>query len=249
MYILAVVSVFVSLQSFARPEPVGSCDQRRRSNQYLRDDSDICGYYLCLSKRGGGRSPLLRRCAPGTGVPRDYGVSPRHRDSTNPCVVRTSECLRPRWSGWGPWGACSVTCGTGVQWRGRRCIRGNNCTGQQQESRQCLEPPCLVWTDWINSDSPDSGDGDWEVNIVPPPCSDNQTAVAIECRAITPSGERIPWDGPGQKLAVPCVSPLGIGCLEADNPPVAMAPPGVLTDPGFTSGCLDYEVRYLCPVP
>jgi len=46
-----------------------------------------------------------------------------------------------RWSGYGAWSACSVSCGIGVQTRTRTCIRGDacglTCSGNTHETRSC----------------------------------------------------------------------------------------------------------------
>ncbi|XP_053341492.1 hemicentin-1 [Clarias gariepinus] len=63
-------------------------------------------------------------------------------------------------SEWMEWGACSVSCGTGVQKRLRRCNNpqpangGRHCSGSEFETRNCQGKPCPVdghwseWTEW-----------------------------------------------------------------------------------------------------
>ena len=52
-----------------------------------------------------------------------------------------------RWSRYGPWTACSATCGGGFQ-RRRRVVRkeaengGKPCTGENLETRSCNTDPC-----------------------------------------------------------------------------------------------------------
>ena len=52
------------------------------------------------------------------------------------------------WSQWGAFGACSVTCGGGLQIRVRTCdnpppeFGGDDCAGKSEEIRPCNEIPC-----------------------------------------------------------------------------------------------------------
>jgi len=54
------------------------------------------------------------------------------------------------WGNWGPWsGACSVTCGNGLQSRMRKCdspapkFGGKNCTGSDTKTKPCYSgTPC-----------------------------------------------------------------------------------------------------------
>ena len=53
-----------------------------------------------------------------------------------------------RWSPWGNWGSCSLTCGGGVQDRLRTCTNpppafgGSPCEGPDVETRFCQQLPC-----------------------------------------------------------------------------------------------------------
>ncbi|KTF76822.1 hypothetical protein cypCar_00021533 [Cyprinus carpio] len=60
-------------------------------------------------------------------------------------------------SEWMEWGACSVSCGTGVQKRLRQCNNpfpangGQHCIGSATETRSCQGKPCPVdgsWSEW-----------------------------------------------------------------------------------------------------
>jgi len=60
-----------------------------------------------------------------------------------------------KWSQWGIWGSCSVTCGgDGVQLRTRECSKSGECSGKASETRPCqpVSPACpptfSEWTDW-----------------------------------------------------------------------------------------------------
>jgi hypothetical protein len=52
------------------------------------------------------------------------------------------------WSDWSSWAECSVSCGTGLRSRDRRCenpaprLDGLTCPGERMESEQCALPAC-----------------------------------------------------------------------------------------------------------
>ncbi|XP_023932361.1 SCO-spondin isoform X5 [Lingula anatina] len=77
-------------------------------------------------------------------------------------VRSCNEGACPAWTAWTPYGACSVTCGSGTQVRSRRCeegVPGVDCPGSERESRPCNLGSCRVpaaWTQW-------SGYGDCSV--------------------------------------------------------------------------------------
>ena len=58
------------------------------------------------------------------------------------------------WSGWGPWGGCSKTCGGGSQARARSCTAprpstgGAACAGEAEETRACGGQACPVAGGW-----------------------------------------------------------------------------------------------------
>ncbi|PFX32412.1 Hemicentin-1 [Stylophora pistillata] len=69
----------------------------------------------------------------------------------NPCPIDG------RWTRWGDWEQCSMTCGGGVQVSRRSCtdpapaFEGANCEGDSLRSRSCNEEECPVdgrWTKW-----------------------------------------------------------------------------------------------------
>ncbi|XP_073667498.1 hemicentin-1 isoform X2 [Paramisgurnus dabryanus] len=74
-------------------------------------------------------------------------------------LVRVSLTVRVHggYSEWMEWGACSISCGTGVQRRLRQCNNplpangGRHCAGGAAESRSCKGKPCPVdgnWSEW-----------------------------------------------------------------------------------------------------
>ncbi|KAK7100724.1 hypothetical protein V1264_023622 [Littorina saxatilis] len=59
------------------------------------------------------------------------------------------------WLEWSEWGACSVTCGNGIQFRNRTCegpfYGGDDCVGDPEDSQTCHPRMCPVdglWMDW-----------------------------------------------------------------------------------------------------
>ncbi|XP_030754614.1 A disintegrin and metalloproteinase with thrombospondin motifs 2-like isoform X1 [Sitophilus oryzae] len=52
------------------------------------------------------------------------------------------------WSIWGPWGPCSRSCGTGIQYRSRKCDNpkpsygGKTCEGRTEDWQICSKGPC-----------------------------------------------------------------------------------------------------------
>uniref|UniRef100_A0A673IBQ3 Hemicentin-1 n=1 Tax=Sinocyclocheilus rhinocerous TaxID=307959 RepID=A0A673IBQ3_9TELE len=74
-------------------------------------------------------------------------------------LVRVTLTVRVHggFSEWMEWGACSVSCGTGVQKRLRQCNNpfpangGRHCIGSATETRSCQGKPCPVdgnWSEW-----------------------------------------------------------------------------------------------------
>lgn len=63
-----------------------------------------------------------------------------------PCIIRPCS----EWSQWSKWTACSVSCGNGTQIRTRSCSY-KDCSGQNNESRQCMKNVCPIdggWASW-----------------------------------------------------------------------------------------------------
>ncbi|XP_068160698.1 SCO-spondin [Antennarius striatus] len=66
------------------------------------------------------------------------------------------------WTPWGPWDACSTSCGTGSMSRNRTCPPGDllhQCQGQDIQRQQCFTTTCpvdgqwLPWANWSNCSS------------------------------------------------------------------------------------------------
>ncbi|XP_048772936.2 hemicentin-1-like isoform X2 [Ostrea edulis] len=106
----------------------------------------------CSQSCGGGVRSRLRRCD--SPAPMYGGSSCSGRDiqrdycNPDPCSVHGN------WARWQSWGACSVSCGMGLQKRFRTCsnpapsINGRPCIGAGEDSRQCNRPQCPVDGEW-----------------------------------------------------------------------------------------------------
>ena len=79
------------------------------------------------------------------------------------------------------------------------------------------------WTEWLDRDGP-GGSGDYETKVNFVGVCD--TPTNIECRVRT---TKVSYDGTGQDVTA--TPSAGCYCLNSNNP----------------EGCLDYEVRFLCP--
>ncbi|XP_060702491.1 cartilage intermediate layer protein 1 isoform X2 [Hemiscyllium ocellatum] len=59
----------------------------------------------------------------------------------------TEPCREAHWTAWGPWSACSVSCGTGHILRRRSCVQTperTTCIGRPVEVQKCSHTPCAV---------------------------------------------------------------------------------------------------------
>ncbi|KAI8512763.1 Thrombospondin type 1 repeat-containing protein [Branchiostoma belcheri] len=70
---------------------------------------------------------------------------------TDECLVKA--CPESGWSMWGPWTACTLTCGGGYRKRTRECSINENlpCEGPSMEEASCNPEKCPVdggWTKW-----------------------------------------------------------------------------------------------------
>ncbi|XP_060702493.1 cartilage intermediate layer protein 1 isoform X4 [Hemiscyllium ocellatum] len=57
----------------------------------------------------------------------------------------TEPCREAHWTAWGPWSACSVSCGTGHILRRRSCVQTperTTCIGRPVEVQKCSHTPC-----------------------------------------------------------------------------------------------------------
>ncbi|XP_072036271.1 coadhesin-like [Amphiura filiformis] len=77
-------------------------------------------------------------------------------DVTTSALLTYSQSTTPEWSEWGSWGSCSLTCGSGVQYRSRSCTdldpsdAYNTCSGSTMDDQDCNTQVCPdpVWSSW-----------------------------------------------------------------------------------------------------
>ncbi|XP_078378151.1 SCO-spondin-like isoform X3 [Oculina patagonica] len=109
----------------------------------------------CSVSCGGGTQMSRRTCtdpAPAHGGADCEGVSVRSRSCNEKgCPVDG------KWTDWGDWDLCSVTCAGGTQSRSRTCTNppprngGRDCSGESEDVRSCNELPCPIdanWSEW-----------------------------------------------------------------------------------------------------
>ncbi|XP_019631203.1 PREDICTED: coadhesin-like, partial [Branchiostoma belcheri] len=104
------------------------------------------GWSSCSVTCGSGSQSRSRTCtnpAPAYGGANCVGQSRETRQcNAGFCPVNGG------WSSWGGWSSCSVTCGSGSQYRSKTCTNpapangGANCAGQSGETRQCNAGSC-----------------------------------------------------------------------------------------------------------
>jgi hypothetical protein len=112
----------------------------------------------CTKECGGGNQIRNRSCnnptPQGDGKSCDGLASESQECNTDGCPVHGG------WSAWGPWEECSQKCGGGKQLKRRSCNnpsplhRGNQCVGNEVESRDCNDQGCPInggvseWSSW-----------------------------------------------------------------------------------------------------
>ncbi|XP_071947832.1 hemicentin-1-like [Antedon mediterranea] len=135
------------------------------------------------------------------------GIRTRERKCNNPspqyggreCEGRTTEqvlCIMGecdvdgRWTEWGAWGDCSVSCGEGISQRQRMCTPpmngGKPCEGRAFEINTCSPGSCIYnggWSDW----------SDWSVCSVS--CDGGEQFRSRSCNDPTPSPNGLHCEG------------------------------------------------------
>ncbi|XP_029612118.1 A disintegrin and metalloproteinase with thrombospondin motifs 5-like [Salmo trutta] len=110
---------------------------------------DVCARLWCAVIRQGQMVCLTKKLPAVEGTPCGKG----RICLQGKCVDKTrkrhySASNHGSWSSWGPWGACSRTCGGGVQFAQRLCNNppprnnGRYCTGKRAIYRSCSANPC-----------------------------------------------------------------------------------------------------------
>ncbi|XP_075871928.1 A disintegrin and metalloproteinase with thrombospondin motifs 5 isoform X2 [Nelusetta ayraudi] len=110
---------------------------------------DVCSRLWCAVIRQGQMVCLTKKLPAVEGTPCGKG----RICLQGKCVDKTrkrhySASNHGSWSSWGPWGACSRTCGGGVQFAQRLCNNppprnnGRYCTGKRAVYRSCSVMPC-----------------------------------------------------------------------------------------------------------
>uniref|UniRef100_A0AAQ4QHB5 Thrombospondin-1 n=1 Tax=Gasterosteus aculeatus aculeatus TaxID=481459 RepID=A0AAQ4QHB5_GASAC len=134
-----------------------------------------------------------------------------------PCANATvpdGECCpltEDGWSPWSDWTHCSVTCGRGIQQRGRSCDRINsNCEGTSVQTRDCYPQECDKrfkqdggWSHW----SP------WSSCSVT--CGEGVITRIRLCNSPTPQMGGRDCQGEGRQTEICQKSPCPDGCLSS----------------------------------
>ncbi|KAL4230423.1 Scavenger receptor Cys-rich [Mactra antiquata] len=138
------------------------CSDKDHAKLVCRKFCDLCdiidGYWLewsnwsiCSETCGNGTVIRTRACN------RTEGGLPCTGDSSETQYCQKDPCpINGGWSSWNNWAGCAVTCGIGLETRGRFCSNpypdpfGRFCPGDSQEERLCWATPCLDgnWSAW-----------------------------------------------------------------------------------------------------
>lgn len=110
----------------------------------------------CSSSCGAGQRQRRRQC---DNPPPQVGGRPCDGDDTQNDLCNSGPCpIDGDWGRWGPWSACSQSCGIGYQERQRECnnprpqFNGRDCAGSGVEQQQCMVQQCEVdgsWGSWL----------------------------------------------------------------------------------------------------
>ena len=94
---------------------------------------------------GGGRRRKVRECV----LPRSVEGCEGEAELEESCNDQTC----PSWTAWTSWTQCTLTCGGGTQRRDRQCLvqetrGGQECPGEESETRDCSQQNCPVFNEW-----------------------------------------------------------------------------------------------------
>jgi len=146
-----------------------------------------CDYSPCVERKG----------RDGTFIPGPPPVT-----STPPTGNPSPPRSGPIWTAWSQWGACSKSCGAGVQQRKRVCSEETNCPGRNFEEKTCYtncDP--IVWSPWQSSGCSATCGGGYETlsrDCISGPCPQstdyrvNQPCNQVACA----SNGWNPWGNP-----------------------------------------------------
>ncbi|XP_076098251.1 SCO-spondin-like [Mytilus galloprovincialis] len=109
----------------------------------------------CSTTCGGGIQTRNREC-----IEPQYGGAPCHGNNTDYMSCNDFECpIDGVWEEWESWSECTLTCGTGTQFRNRTCdgpyFDGAPCNGSDLETQDCNTHNCPLdgifseWSDWF----------------------------------------------------------------------------------------------------
>ncbi|XP_065053306.1 semaphorin-5B-like [Rhopilema esculentum] len=187
----------------------------------------------CNKACGGGVMHQYRHC---NNPPPANGGSYCPGTNVNSVPCNIGGCiLNGGWSGWGPFGACSKTCGSGVMHQYRQCNNpspangGSYCPGTNVNSVPCNTHSCPI-------------DGGWSGWGSPQPCSKTcGGGVILRHRSCTnPSPANGGRTCPGSST-MPSFCNVH-GCPEKPNSQIIMAPDGTKYQ---LVGCFDNSVDRL----
>jgi len=103
----------------------------------------------CSLSCGPGKRVRTRTCTAARygGIPCPPNAPPMQYSQTEACEIKKCQ-IHGKFTPWSAFGACTVTCGGGVQKRNRRCIGpqygGRQCVGELLETRICNSKRCPI---------------------------------------------------------------------------------------------------------
>jgi len=149
-------------------------------------ESEWAAWASCSATCGSGSRSRSRTC---TNPAPAYGGADCTKALTEDEACKDKECpIHGKWSEYGQYSACSVTCGSGEQTRSRTCTNpapahgGNDCVGQADSVGSCFPKECPVngnWAQWTTF-----GDCD---NAHPDGCGEGTQSRTRQCSDPSPA--------------------------------------------------------------